>query len=235
MNQFTIREIPLVHGSDHLSDHLSSICKKGLLPISRNIKDIDKIAGNGNCISLRIARINVNFGSGELLIVNPDITNKSGLRFYSNEIYGIGNDIGRYIHNKQFERPDRILQIDKLKQLISSISDNTNNVFEKLLYLPEFKSYLSSYILSKDEFYKIFEEKCRGNNISLEDFFKRTPLSDIWMINEDICIPDVIKPKYILGYWSGEKYSDFNRNVSSSTKDYVKKFISVLKQSYFKK
>jgi hypothetical protein len=229
MDQFNIRDIPFVHGSFNISDHLSSIRDKGLLPTGRNIKKIDRAAGNGNCVSLRIARVNANFGNGELLVVDPDISNKSEVKFYTNEIYGIGIDIGRYIRTHRFERPDRILQIDELKRLISSVSDSANNVFEKLLSLPEFKSYLKTYNLSKDKFYKILEDKCRRNSISLTAFFKRTPYSDLWMINEDICIPDVIMPQYILGYWNREKYIDFSRSASSCTQEILERFIIALK------
>lgn len=231
MKQFNIRDIPFVHGSFDLSNKLNSILKKGLLPTGRNIKEIDKVAGNKNCVSLRIARINANFGNGELLIVNPDISNKSGVRFYANEIFGIGNDIRRYIYENKFERKDRILQIDNLKKIIASLSVDSNNSFEKLICSPEFKSYLSIYILSKDEFYKIFEEKCRKNNINIEDFFKRIPSSEMWRVNEDICIPDAIEPKYILGYWNGKTYLDFKRNVSASTNNNITKFIATLKQN----
>ena len=230
--KFNVRDIPFVHGSFNLSNNLNSILKKGLLPYGKNIREIDKVAGNGKCISLRLARVHANFGDGKLLIIDPAISDKTGVRFYTNELYGIGNDIRRHLYDLNFEHPDRIYEINKLKQIIASVieNENTNNGFKKLLYEPQFKLYLSSYILSKENFYRIFEEKCQQYNISLQDFYKRTPLSNNWMINEDICIPDIIEPKYILGYWNGEKYKKFKRDINSSIQLLIDRFISSLEE-----
>jgi hypothetical protein len=240
MDQIKIKNIPFVHGGFNLSDHLNSILRNGLIPIGRNIKPIDKAAGNGNCVSLRLARIHGHFGNGEILIVNPDISNPPGVRFYTRELYGIGNDIRRYLQNTKFERPDSICRIDELIAIISSVAEkiglqgppfeNSDQVFNELLRSPEFCLYLSSYALSKDEFYNIFEEKCRLNSCTLKEFFKRIPYSNMWLINEDICVPNVINPEYILGSWDGKKFTDYKRNLHSSTQKMFEKFIIALKQ-----
>lgn len=243
VDNINIKDIPFTHGGLFLQDDLNSILENGLIPTGRNIKAIDKAAGNGNSISFRLATIYGNFGKGEILIINPDVSNLPGVRFYTHELYGIGNDIWRYLQYGIFECPDRIREINKLTKIISSIikksylqdSDTQNThssqrIFDELLRSSQFLSYLSTYSISKDNLYKIFEETCHLNNCTLEEFFKRNANSSEWMINEDICVPNVVDPKYFLGYWDGKRLTDFNRDIPSSVKKIYKDFILTLKQ-----
>ena len=235
-----IKNIPFVHGGQYLSSNLESILQIGLNPKGRNIKEIDIAAGNGNCISLRLARVHANFGSGEILVIDPDVSDLPGVRFYTRELYGIGNDIRRYLTGSGFEQPDSILHKELLNKIISSerektvsrgLSTSGNDLFAKLTRSPEFREYLSAYALSKNDFYKKFEKKCSLIGCTLQEFFERYPYSNEWQINEDICIPEVVQPNFLLGYWDGNDFRNFGRILPAPRQEIFEEFVQSLKNA----
>ncbi len=249
MDQKKIDKFPLVHGGNYLKNNLDSICNDGLLPQkSSNITPIDVAVGKDKCVFLRVSRVYANYGSGELLIVNPEVSNKTGVIFYSRDLQGIGHEIKRFLSNPNYQLENFVTNQDILikithpyRKILSSLSDNLseqklrNKLYNKFEKSKEFTDYLNLYSKTKDELYKILLEKYESNQCSLFDFFTRAPYSKNWLINEEICIPNRIEPEYLLGFWDKVQYTYFGSSCSSETKEILDVFIETLRNESLKK
>lgn len=243
MDYTKIENLPLVHGSYNLGEKLDSILRNGLVAHrTRNITPIDAAAGKDKCVFFRLARSLANYGDGEILIVNPDVANGLGVRFYARDLQGVGNAIRRYLQNPQSELPDFIRDQDDIIKMTNSIHKRllsqdcqeigvilANKVYSELEKSKEFAHYLSLYAITKKELYKILVKTWRSNHCTLFEFFERSPYADDWGINEEICVPEVVRPQFLLGYWDGDKYTDFGRQLSSDLQEMLEQFVLSLK------
>jgi hypothetical protein len=226
-----VEQLPLIHGSYSLSENLESIRKIGLIPKhSRNITPIDRCVRKQDCVFLRVARTFTN-GDGELLMVDPSILENGDIQYYPLDLEAICNEILHYIQNQRNILSAQI----KNRELLLRIMDNTrkqlalpesmvdikkaNKLYDTMVESSAFSEYLRSYLITKNEMYRLLALKWKNNGCNASDFFFRHPFSQEWEVNEEICVPKKIEPRHILGFWNRQKYFDFGIPVSPRKKE----------------
>ena len=237
-----IEQLPLVHGNFSLSERLKSIREIGLIPkYSNNITPIDHCARKQDCVFLRLARTYYNYGNGELLIIDPSILENANIQYYTIDLERIGNEILRFIQNQHNILAAHIRNKDFLLQIIVNTRSqlalpelenidikNSNKLFDTMVKSSIFSEYLRSYLVSKNEMYSLLASKWKNTACNASNFFTRHPFSQEWQVNEEICVPMKIEPRYILGFWNRQVYSDFGIPVSSRKKEINDFFVECL-------
>ena len=210
--------MPLVHGSYNIKENIESILGDGLHAMSTsNITEVDTLLKKDNCVFLRYGRSRFNYGDGEILIIDPLVAKEKTPRIFLFDPQGVFNKIREYLSSGYLATPSYLTDVESVKEEFKANYDSV----ETFVRSAWFVDYLKSYETSWEILVTIFKQKFRENEVTLCDFFERHPFDQKWFISEEIGIPLVINPEYILAYWDKVELHEFRSAYHPDTNAFI--------------
>jgi hypothetical protein len=214
------KSMPVIHGGYNLKEDLESILSNGLrVKSTSNITNVDRLVQKENCVFFRYGQF-CTYGNGEILIVDPQVVVDKQTKIFEQDVEGVYNEIRKYLLNPSYRVQQYTKNLPAVRREFIDIFQGQD--VNRFLESAWFVNYLKSYSTDWSSLVTTFVSKFKNSSATLCDFFNRHPFDLEWNINEEICIPESVEPKYILAYWDKTNFYKFRDGIASETQQMLR-------------
>jgi hypothetical protein len=224
-----LRKWPLMHGTTNCCEEdIKSMQTVGLIAkYKTNSFWYDAALERTQYVFVKPPNFSWPYGLGKGLLVDPSVLQKPDILFFDQDI-GEAVDFTKIIVDGGEYCGVDIRSESKLRELISKAAQpagkshlTADQITEQIVCSREFYEYYrKDFCLSSEEFFRAIEQIADQRLFS---YFGRDN-----MHTEEIEVRGIIDPKYLLGFWNGERWFQWREASTEDTRYRVKEFIDIL-------
>jgi hypothetical protein len=217
-----LRKLPLIHGSLTFSKTWERIATEGLVASARtsgNSFRWDHALGRRPFVFLQPATVNMSYGMGDIVLVDPMILETPGVCCLLHDPAwpeGWYQLLDRCLMFGKERLKDTIADYIRDEQLAAVILKAAEKVAHTsevewpdamrvaLLAADCLPQLYENQLIDPNVFYELLAAECKSCEFSVSDFLNRNESS--WGLQEEICVPERVPPIFILGRLTRSKW-----------------------------